>query len=274
MSGQIYFFKKNLIDLEKTDFTITVTDSVANNNGQAFINYLLNRNNYSGWATTGSTDAANTQLEIVFSDAKTVQDILLIKHSFKSYTIQYDPDGLGYHDFSTAISVSGNADENSFHTFTAVSVMKIKIIITGTIVANSDKFMRQLIVTNHQGLGQLSAFPQIKGPTLSLSKKINTMVGGKINVVESAESFSCTLTVKNWSNDADLTTLENIYFNRDGVLIWMCGNDESQFLTQRIMYRKEDIYLVRPSDEWQGEWYSGLYRSGMDISISLKEAIT
>ena len=54
MSGQIKFYRKSHIDFDRINPEITVTDSVATNDGQEFINFLRNRNNNSGWNTSGS----------------------------------------------------------------------------------------------------------------------------------------------------------------------------------------------------------------------------
>ena len=88
MSQGIMIFEKNKIDIDlDTYVTITVTDSVASDNGQTVVDYLRNRNNYSGWGTAGSTDAANTQLDVVFPETE-ITDLLLVEHNLKAYTIK------------------------------------------------------------------------------------------------------------------------------------------------------------------------------------------
>ena len=62
MSKQIKFWRKSFIDADRTNHEITITDTVAENTGQDFVRFLRNRNNNSGWNTSGSTDAAQTQI--------------------------------------------------------------------------------------------------------------------------------------------------------------------------------------------------------------------
>ena len=268
---QIIFFKKSWIDLDQSGTSITVTDAVATNTGSAYTSHMTNRNNRSGWMTTGSTDAANTELLIELGENRAITDILLIGHNLKAYTIQYW-DGSIYTDFSTAISETTNTEDNTDYNFTSVSSSKIKLIITGCMTADDDKKITQLIISDR--LGQLSAYPIIKSPRLSQNRKRLKMLSGKSFVVETVGDFSSKLSVKNWNTDADLSLLENIYFDSQSVLMWPCGGDETQFSHVRQGYRKEDIYLIRPADEWNPEWYDGLYKTGMRISVNFVEVIS
>jgi hypothetical protein len=271
MSSQIRFFKKNIIDLSDVNASITVTDSIAANNGQDFVNYLRNRKNSSAWVTTGSTDAALTELEVLMSSKDDLDSIIMVKHNFKAYTIQYW-NGVAWTDFSTPISETTNTFETTFHTFTAVQTEKIKIIIQGTMVADADKIMRQLIVT--ELLGKFNGWPIVKNPKISTNKKKNVMLSGKINLVETIENFSTKLEAKILKDSDDLDLVENIYFRREGVLIWINSNDDDQFSSVRLGYRKEDIYLVRPIDDYSPEFFQGLYQTGIKFKMTLQESIS
>lgn len=272
MSQQIKVFNKNKLDLTYTNASISVTDATATYDGSDIVNYLRNRNNYSAWATTNSNDAANTTLVCNFGDVVSLTDIILVKHNLKSYTIKYW-DGSAYQDFSTAISETINTETTTFHSFDQVNTERIQIIITGTMTANDDKILRQLIATSKVLTGQLQGWPEIKKPTHTTGKRINTMLSGKINVVETLSSFSMQLSVKNWNIDADLSIVEQFYFGRRGFLISISGGDEDQFSHKRIGYRKEDIYLMRAVDDYEPEWNSFVYKNGIKLSISLRESI-
>ncbi|MCB0421147.1 MAG: hypothetical protein KDD61_09125 [Bdellovibrionales bacterium] len=273
MASQVMFFNKNKIDLDNPNASITVTDGTATNTGQSFVDYVRNRNNTSAWLTTGSNDAANTQLDIDMIDERDISDIFLIGHNFKAFTIKYW-NGSSYVDFSTAISETTNAVDFNHYSFTEVATSKIRIIITGTQAVDDDKVLKQLIFTNKVLTGQLTGWPEIKNTRHSTNKKISTMLSGKISVVESIGSFECNLSVKNWSSDADLSIVEEIYFGKRAVLVWLSGGDEAQFSSSRIGYRKEDIYLMRAIDDYRPDFVSGLYVSGLKIDLRLKEAIS
>ena len=270
MSSQITFYEKNKIDLDNNNVAITVTDSVATNTGESFAFYIQNRKETSAWLTTGSSDAGTTTMTVDAGSGFSINTIILTGINFDSYTIQYY-NGSIYTDFSTAINVTGNTSENVRHQFDSVNARYIKIIITGTIVPDSDKIIRQLIITEE--LGKFAGWPIIGKPTHSTNKRKTRMLSGKTNLVESIGAFSCELSVKNWSSDADLTILEEIYFSFDGVLLQLNGFDEAQFSSNRIGYRNQDIYLVKPSDSYTPEWANGLYVTGMKIKMKLEEVI-
>ena len=100
------------------------------------------------------------------------------------------------------------------------------------------------------------------------------MLSGKRNIVESLGSFEVQLDVASWRTENDLSLMENIYFKRQGVLLWLCGGDETQFSTVRMGYRLEDFYLVRPVSDYEPEYNKGLYKSGLQFSIKLAESVS
>ena len=272
MPAQIRFFNKNKIDLSVSNVTITVTDGVATNTGQAFVDFMRNRNNTSAWLTTDSTDAANTTLVFDMVDVKEVSEVLIVGHNLKSYTIKFW-DGLAYQDFSTPINETTNTETTNHHAFTKVNTSKLQLIITGTQIVDADKSIKQFIITDEVASGQLEGWPVIKNPRHSKNKKISTMLSGKINVVESVGSFSMDLNVKNWNINTDLDLVEEIYAGNRGVLVWLSGGDETQFSRIHLGYRKEDIFLMRAANDFTPEFRSGIYSTGIKVSIKLVESI-
>lgn len=272
MSGQITFFEKNIIDLDNDNVTITVTDAVADDSGQDFVNLVRNRNLTSAWFTTGSTDAANTQIDFNWGEATGITELIFIRHNWKAFTIQYW-DGANFVDFSTPIAETANDDSTSRFSFTEVQTDQIRVIITEAQVVDADKQLFQAIVTNKILTGALNGWPVIRSPRHSTNKVVTPMLSGKRNVIESLGFFSCQLSVESWRDDEDLTLIERIYFGRSPVLLWLSGGDEDQFSTKRIGYRNEDLYLVRPTDDYTPEYLKGLYKSGLKISMKLEEVI-
>lgn len=270
MSTQIKFFKRNKLDIQNTNVSTIITDSVATSTGSDIFNFVRNRNNRSAWVTTGSSDAGTTTIEVNMGDFENVDTIILVKHNLKAFTIQYW-DGLIYKDFPTPINETVNADDTSHFNFTSVSAQKIKLVITGTQTADTDKEMYQFIVA--ETLGQLEAWPEIKKPKHVSNQIKQTMLSGKINVVQPVGRFSCQLAVKYWSNDDDLAMVERLYFDRAPVLVWLCGGDENQFRNKRRGYRLEDLYLMRPVDDYSPEWVDYTYTTGLKLAINLDEVV-
>lgn len=264
MSQQITFFQKNRADYSDTKVIATASE------GNLFAPLVLNRNNTSGWGTSGSVDANNTTLTIDFGDTHTLTDLLLVKHNFKSFTAKYW-DGAAWQDFSPAIAPTNCTDSTSRFSFSSVLAQKILITVLGTQVPNSDKSLCQVIAT--QLIGQLTGWPVIKKPTHNRNKRITTMLSGKQYIAENVGGFAADLVVTNWSSSADLSIVENLFDSNEGFLVWLGGGDETQFSSIRQGYRKEDLYLMRCSNNYMPEWAQGFYKSGLAITISLQEVV-
>lgn len=265
MSQQIAFFNKSACDISNTEVVATASE------GQTYVEFMFNRSNLSAWVTTGSVDANNTNIVVDFVDQEILTDIILILHNFKSYTIQYW-NGSSYVDFSTPINVSGNTSATTRHTFNSVTTTKIKLIITGTMVANSDKYLYQFIATS--SIGQFAAWPEIRKPTLSRNRQKSLALSGKMAINEQVGAYSTTINLQSWQNSADLTILESLFSANKGFLVWLCGGDESQFSPQAPMgYRLQDLFLMKCQNEYSPEYYSYIYKCGIKIQMDLVEVI-
>lgn len=265
----IKFFRKNRIDLDFANVTLTVTDASATDDGADFLTFLRNRENTSGWATTDSQDSYNTQLDIDMTDERDIDTIILVENNFKAYTIQYW-NGSTYTDFSTAINESNNTETTKEHQFNTVSTSKIRIIITGTMVADADKFMTQLILTEE--LGEFSFQPRVK-PLLSKNRKSSRYLSGKAFITRMADSFAVSIEFQNVTGDTDLTLMETLFDSYEGFLIWLCGGTTTQFTTIRKTWRKQDIFLCNLLNEYEPEWEESRYANGMGVKLEVAEIV-
>lgn len=275
-SGQIQFYQKNKADLEAVSTQITITDAVALNTGQDYVNFMRDRKNYTAWLTTDSTDAAGTVIETNFGDLKDIDSIFILGHNLKDYQIEYWT-GLVWaavtlQSDSSNVAPTNDTNSSSYYFINTVNTDRIRITIDGTQVADADKRIQQLVFT--QRIGKLSSWPVIKSPRVETGKKTNKMLSGKRHIVETLEAFSCKLDVRNLNKQDDIDIIEEIYFKREGVLIWINSNKPEQFALDLKGYRKEDLFLVRPSDAWSPELVAGLYQTGVKTSVSLVEVIT
>lgn len=262
MGKQITFFKRNKADYINTAVVVTASQ------GNTFAPFVQRRSNFTGWATTGSVDSDNTTLTCDFVDIQTLTEIILVNHNFASFNIKYW-DGAAYQDFSPAISQSSNTDTTTRLSFASQSTTKIRLTVLGTQVADSDKKLSQLITT--ELLGTLNGWPIIQTPTFNKNKRISKMLSGKVNIGVNVGGFSCTLSVANWKDDTDLTLVETLYNSGDGFLVWLGGGDEAQFSSERLGYRIEDFFLMKPPTDYVPEWVDGFYRTGMAITLDLVE---
>lgn len=263
----IKFFKKNIYDLSNTIPVTTVTDAIATSTGEDYTILMRNRDNRSGWATTDSTDAANTTLEIDFVDIREFDSILILGHNLKAFTLQYWTGSI-WTDFSTPINETTNIDTSNYYSFTKVFSSKLKLVITGTQVANDDKLIRQFIVT--ELYGEFTVEPRVR-PIVDRDRVSTKYLSGKTNVSKAIGGFVCEIKLDSVSNENDLALVELIFDSYEGVLTWLCGGDDTQFETQRIGWRLEDIYLMQPTNEYHPEWQDGFYKHGMPILLKMVE---
>lgn len=280
MSQQIRFFRKNFIDIEKIDPVITVSDTETVEDGSDSLILLRNRNNVTAWATSSATAASVTTMEVNLGDIESITDIILVLMNFKNFTVdKWDTAGEVWVNVLTETTYA--KDTAYIHFDTPIETNKIRIVINDVQDAfEKDRFMSQLIIT--EGLltghvdrpGQLLGWPKIKKPRLNTNKKANKMLSGKVHVNESVGGFQFSLTVDFWRIDNDLSIVEDIYNQREGVLVWLAGGDEDQFASRRIGYRNIDIFLMRPTNDFEDEYVKGIYVNGLKIKIDLAESVT
>lgn len=263
MGSQMRFFEKNSADYQNRNMTVSASQ------GDTFAIRALNRNNISSWVTTGSVDADNTAFEVDYHEPRNVSVILLVKHNFKSFKIQYY-NGSSYVDFPTAIDVTTNTDTNSIFEFAQTSVEKIKITIRGTIVPDSDKQLYQFIST--VPVGQFNLYPVISNVKHNQNKILSTMLSGRMNINKNLGGFSFDMAINVWKNQGDLTLVKALYDATEGVLVWISAGVTNQFSMSIEGYRPEDIYLMQPQNDFMPEWFKGVYTLGLNnLKISMVE---
>lgn len=273
MGSQPKVFQKNFIDIDSDNVTISVTDSVASDDGSSFLSQLRDRKNNTGWATTGSDDSAGTVLDIDWADAFEASSIILVQHNFKSYTIERW-NGSSFEDFATPIAPTSSTDTTTEHEIPTQNLSRIRITINETQETDDDKFLAQLIVTNKVESGQFQGWPIIDGFERSLQRNAKKSLSGKYFIREQVGSFEYDLRFLNWPYDNDLKIAEAVFFSYpQGVLFWPCGGDENQFKYKRIGYRLQDIFLVQPRNEWGPTYTQGIYKNGVNFRLRLVEVI-
>jgi hypothetical protein len=262
MASQILFFQKSKCDLSLGGVSATASQ------GSTYANRALNRSNLNAWITSGSVDADNTTWTVDMAENRVITDILLIKHNFKSFKVEYW-DGAAWQAFTSPIDETTNTATSNYYAVSSVSTSKLRITVRGTMTANQDKYLYQFIATER--IGRLESWPVIKNPTWDRNRSVVKMLSGKEYVLENVGGFKCELEVKVLTSSADAVIFETIFDAADGVLFWPCGGNESQFRSARKGYRLEDIFLVKATSNYQPEWHRGIYTSGIEFSVKLSE---
>ena len=78
-------------------------------------------------------------------------------------------------------------------------------------------------------------------------RKTNKMLSGKVHVTRQNGAFETQLEVEFWKISEYLRMVEDIFDQREGVLVWLTGFNEDQFSNNLVGYRNRDIYLMSPT---------------------------
>lgn len=263
----IKFFRKNILDLSNTLPTFSITDASASDTGSAYTSLMRNRNNNSGWATTGSVDAGSTTMIVSFGETRSFTDLLFVGHNWKNYNCKYY-DGTNYINFSSAIDQTDNTASTTYFNFSEVSTTALQLKINGTQTANQDKYLKQFICTAI--IGTFTVEPQVS-PVMNKNRKATQFLSGKSFIAKSTGAFNCRIRMATVSNNADLTLIESLFDSYDGFLVWLCGGDTSQFETIRQGFRLEDIFMCDLTNDFEAAFNNGRWFQGMPIDLRLVE---
>lgn len=262
MGSQILFFRKNRIDLDYDAVTVTATQD----NDNAI--FCRNRSLLSAFVTNGSVDSDNTEIEINLQDPYSLNRLCLFGHNLASYKLEY----WNGSSWTSVVDVTSNSETSTTHSFSTIqTASRWKLTIRGTIVADSDKLLQRLVLT--EDLGQFSYWPMIKNPRHEAGKIVRRALSGKKSVSRQVGYFKCSLQIKNWNNSADLALVETLFNEFEGFEVYLSGGNENQFSFAAEGYRKSDLYLMQTVNDYEPEFYKGLYKAGLDISIDLEEVV-
>lgn len=251
--------------------------------GQSSADRCIDRNTISYWRSVGSDDSITEELEIVFSSNQTFDRILLQDHNFKSYNIKYFSGGM-YTDFTSVVGLSGSLaslietvydQDTSYYEFATVTTSKIKIQILSTQVADSDKYLNQVIACTE--LGTLIGHPEISGISLDRQMRNEKMLSGRIISMKSDEVFEVDLNFKNYpaSLEADIDLMFRLHDSDETFLIWLCGGryGSSYFRKQLKGYRLRDIIPVQMSAPLKPIYSNNVFVNSVNFSAQFKEAV-
>jgi hypothetical protein len=270
MSEQIKIFRVPISDISNESFNFNITDSVASDDGSGIVDYMRNRNLTSAWATTGSSDAANTIIEGESGDTFSLSDLIIIGHNFKTFDIEYF-DGTNW---ILIESIVDNDDTFTHVEQASVLTNNVRLIVYNTMVANDDKKIVRFIIAEKLLTGQFETWPKIEKPVQGVVRKTSVMLSGKSFISESIGSFSVTL---KWdgglTSQNDINMIESMFLSRKAFMIWLSGGDETQFRFNLIGYRKEDLYIVKSMKDYTNPYYKGIYDTFIPQTIDLVEVV-
>lgn len=275
-SNLIRVYEKNKIDLSfGTKVTITITDGVATNDGSNYVNFTRDRTNYTGFATTGSTDAANTQFDIDMGDPFNIDTLGLIRNNFASITWQYY-NGVSYVDFTPPIAESGlsqpnNAEQTLIYNVGQVSTQQLRLIIQGCYPADADKVLRQIIVTRK--IGEFQTQPEVRPFEKEEFKSVKNMISGRKHISRRQGGFRCRVSFPGFKTQSDLDLIENIFNSTEGRLFNFAGAALIDGTFKVPGFRPQDFYLMAPTNDLNTSYAQGRFANGITPTLDLVEVV-
>mgnify|MGYP001590488526 CR=1 FL=1 len=150
-------FRKNFI-VTSTALSIT--------SGTGTVSNLIDRKPNIKWTSVGENSDVNTAVVRWTPDSSTnISAIFLQNHNFENLKITYNSGST----FTPDITMASNTASNSFFRFNSQTITHIDVIVTATHIANAEKFLGEMIVTNLKA--EIDTNPDYGGYTPTTYKK-------------------------------------------------------------------------------------------------------
>lgn len=274
ITGGVKFFDKNY-SLLKNGATI-----VASSNDAA-ANRVLDISRYTQWESIGSNDITTETLTITLGQSRTIDSILLADINFKSFEVKYF-NGSTYSSFTNVVGINNvskagiletsNAYSSAFYQFDSVTTNQIQITISTTQIADQDKYMTNLFVTNE--IGTFEGFPRVK-PTADRNETKATTLSRRSLIQKTYETNEIGITFKTHPYQNDVDIVENIFNREEPFLVYPCGGrtGTTYFKIEQKSWKLEDIFNMQMTGKLRNEFEKGVYLLGVNKTIKLEEHV-
>lgn len=277
ISGGIKFFKQSKI------LNATASAPIS---GDASVSAILNANKETFYRSVGSSDAVTEEIEITFAEQKTIDRLFLVNINAKSFNVMYDVTGTWSH-FANVTDVDGSqtnitetvySNDTYYAEFDSVTTNKIRIQITETQVANAEKFINQVIVTEE--IATLVGYPEIKQVDMNRQIRSKKTISGKFSVQKSLESFSVNLAFKDYPSSSvynvDIDAMIELHDLEDPFITWLCGGRHgTQYFKYALPgFRLKDVIQTQVNKSYKLNYTNNIYVNPLNLaSVSIVEHI-
>ena len=277
VTGGIKFFKKSKC------LDATASSPIS---GDASVDNLLNANRETFWRSIGTDDTVTEEIEITFSETKTIDRIFLLDINAKDFNIMYDVSGTWTH-FSSVTDIDGSQSnvtrtdlsQNTYYAeFASVSTDKIRIQITKTQTADEEKYINQVIVTEE--LSTLVGYPQIRSVDMSREERAKKTISGKYSVQKSLETFGIKLSFRKYPSSSvynvDIDAMITLHDSEDPFLVWLCGGRfGSPYFNYTLPgFRLKDVFQMQIVGSYKLKYLDNIYVNPLDLaSVRFEEHV-
>jgi len=239
----------------------------------AIVAYLaFDESNKYSWASNGqSNNSDSIYLERVLPASTPMNRIFIKNTNITDATIEVDI-GAGYVSLATATSftlIKSNAGDNYFYELdNSLSITRIKITGSNTLIANREKTIQQVLGFSELGIILNNQDIQPKRNRIQSITKLNS---GKVDVINKGRDFAFKVKLKAHYNTAD-NALINTLLQREGeVWIWLNNNLENIIVMPQEPYRFQDIYKVAFQKSDSVQFSNNAFFSGIDVTFNFVE---
>lgn len=243
----------------------------------------LDKNRFSFWRSVGSSDSTTETLTLSLPSSQTIDRLFLVDHNWKDFSVTY---GSTPTAFTSVVGIDGAlgggivetafADDTAYYEFDAVTTDTINIEVTKTQVADQEKYLNQIIVTEE--LGTLEGFPVIRSVRRSRNERTKKMLSGRVLVQKSEETMSVRLGFKNYpaSLASDITLMTETLFDiEDDFLVWLCGGrrGSTYFKNQMAGFKLRDVLSVQYGADLAQTYSKNVFQNTVNFNVSLLEHV-
>ncbi len=292
ITGMMKVFKQNYLTTNSVTYSVT--------SGSGTIENIKDFDRDTKWESSGSDDTTTETIDITFANSVSINRILLLNMNFKEFTIQwfngvnyvdfdyiyteqtiaggvYGTDEYGYSKYgvgsSTPLSAINETDNNEvsrYYEFDSVSLTKLRITVTKTIVPNAQKFLYELYIGLEMGtfIEDLTSEPNSYLPIVNFT---NSMYLQKSNngevAIRRGAKYRARVTLTELMEVDDQELVESMY--DDGQFaIWPCGGVGHR----KRGWRHQDLYHVIIRGNEEAEYAIGRVEyMGLNHAFDLRE---
>ena len=249
---------------------------VTASSGSETVKRIRDRKSYSKWTSDGSSDATTETITIDFNSQRTFDRMHLIRHNWKSFTVQYW-NGSAFVDFANVVTKEGtqatisettNAKTTNYYEFDSVTAEIVRVQVTETQTADAEKYLYQMLLTEEQGT--FTGYPQFT-PNFQVKRLAKELLSGRPKFSDFDEVSKFTLTFQYYPSANDHALLLSLWENREEFFFWPCGGDETQFRYPLKGTRLQDIYLVQIEGNYAPWFEQNVYELCPSGSVTFAE---
>jgi len=281
MTGGIAFYDKNF-----SAYGLGARMTASSNDSNADL--ALGRDEYFKWESSGSDDTTQETLTLTLPNATTVSRLFMIGHNFKDFEISATGasitglnSGFNNHNNGTAAEATlsgGDIDQNGYDTdvsyfeFDPIEVTEIVITCTTAQVADAQKYLSRLIVTNE--LGTLRGYPETKGVNIDPNEKEEKTIAGFSHIERGVDTADFSLSLKSYPYQDDVDLLDDLFARYEPFMVWLCGGLPDQFGLNLRGWRSRDLYLMKVDGGIQNGFSKNTYCLGKDGAYRFREVLS